>query len=82
MSENFRPGGMSYDSRPGGMNYATRCKGGGLRGQERGSHVAIFGEDPTIMPLHNIAIFIRTIDRKKQLRLSFNIINCFEDIEA
>ena len=36
---NSYPGGMSYDS--------TRRKGGGLHGQGRGSHVAIFGEDPT-----------------------------------
>ena len=43
------PGGMSCDSRPGGMRYATRRKEGGLRGQERGSHVAIFGEDPTCL---------------------------------
>ena len=53
------PGGMSCDSRPGGMRYATRRKEGGLRGQERGSHVAIFGEDPTCLTprkpvLHNL----------------------------
>ena len=42
------PGVMSDDSRPGGMSYATRRKGGGLRGQKRGSHAAIFGEDPTL----------------------------------
>ena len=28
------------------MSYATRRKGGGLHGQERESHMAIFGEDP------------------------------------
>ena len=41
------------------MSYATRRKGGGLHGQERGSHVAIFGEDPTCLTprkpvLHNL----------------------------
>ena len=43
MSENFRPGGMSY---------ATRRKGGRLRGQGRGSHVALFREDPTMPPFY------------------------------
>ena len=43
------PGGMSGDFRPGGMSYATRHKGGRLRGQGRGSHVAIFKEDTTNM---------------------------------
>ena len=41
------PGGISENFRPGGMSDATRHKGGGLHGQGRGSHVAIFGEDPT-----------------------------------
>ena len=41
------PGRISENFRPGGMSEATRRKGGGLRGQGRGIHVAIFGEDPT-----------------------------------
>ena len=49
MSDDFCPGGMSYDFRPGGISYATRHKGGCLRGQGRGSHVAIFKEDTTNM---------------------------------
>ena len=49
MNCDSRPSGMSCDSRPGGMRYAMRRKGGGLRDQERGSHVAIFGEDPTCL---------------------------------
>ena len=48
MSDDFYPGGMSYDFRSGGMSYATRRKGGRLRGQGRGSHVALFSEDPTV----------------------------------
>ena len=41
------PGGISENFCPGGMSDTTRRKGGGLRGQGKGSHVAIFGEDPT-----------------------------------
>ena len=41
------PGGVSDDFCPGGMSYVTRRKGGHLRGQGRGSHVALFREDPT-----------------------------------
>ena len=44
------PGGMSENFRPGGMSDATCHKGGRLRGQGRGSHAAIFREDPTLMP--------------------------------
>ena len=44
------PDGMSDDFRPGGMSYAMRHKGGRLRVQGRGSHAAIFREDPTMPP--------------------------------
>ena len=51
MNYDSHPGGMNFDSRPGGISYdSMRRKGGGLCGQGRESHVAIFGEDPT-MPL-------------------------------
>ena len=43
------PNGMSENFRPGGMSNATRRKGGRLRVQGRGSHVALFREDPTGM---------------------------------
>ena len=36
------PGGVSDDFRPGGMSYATRRKGGRLLAQGRESHVAFF----------------------------------------
>ena len=50
MNYDSHPGGMSFDSRPGGISYdSMRRKGGGLHGQGRGSHVAIFGEDPTVV---------------------------------
>ena len=40
-------GGISENFCMGRMSDVTRRKGGGLRGQGRESHVAIFGEDPT-----------------------------------
>ena len=40
------PGGMSENFRPGGMSDAT-CAMACLRVQGRGSHAAIFREDPT-----------------------------------
>ena len=45
------PGGVSDDFRSGGMSYVTRRKRGRLHGQGRGSHVALFSEDPTITTL-------------------------------
>ena len=45
------PGGVSDDFRPGGMSYAMRRKGDRLRVQGRRSHVALFSEDPTV-PMH------------------------------
>ena len=56
MSDDFCPGGMSYDFRSGGMSYATRRKGGRLRVQGRGSHEAIFREDPTYLAVTNWAV--------------------------
>ena len=41
------PGGMSENFRPGGMSDATCRKGDHLRVLGRGSHVALFREDPT-----------------------------------
>ena len=41
------PGGVSGDFRPDGMSYAMCRKGSRPRGQGRGSHVALFSEDPT-----------------------------------
>ena len=55
------PGGMSDNFRPGGMSYATRRKGGRLRGQERGTHMALFREDPTTVIIFRLNSLIRQL---------------------
>ena len=46
---------------PGGMSYATRRKGGRLRGQERGTHMALFREDPTTVIIFRLNSLIRQL---------------------